>query len=177
MPAPISHWRIVASNGVTLAQGDTIMAPGTTVTIQRVVPPMLAAGTYTLRVRLDTLGTVHETSEDNNARVKTLVVKSVSVGVGDAPAALRLSGAYPNPSDGEVTLALDLPRASHVAMRVFDVQGREIWSMPECAYGPGRWSLAWPGRTAEGRTAHVGLYLARVEVDGQHFSRRIVLLR
>lgn len=176
MPAPFSHWQLVASNGVTLAQGDTAVAAGVTVLIQRIIPPTLAAGRYTLRVMLDTLNTVHESIETNNFRLKTLVVKQTAAGVDDVVDHIALSAVYPNPGHGEVGLSLDLPSEADVSMSVYDLQGREIYRAPARLRAAGHWNLTWPGRNADGAPAHAGLYLARVQVGERAYTRRFVLV-
>jgi glucose/arabinose dehydrogenase/PKD repeat protein len=176
MPAPFSHWQLTASNGVTLAQGDTAVAAGATVTIQRIVPPVLPAGKYTLRVMLDTLNTVHESVETNNFRTKVLFVRQTTAGVDDVVDRLALSAVYPNPGHGEVGLALDLPSKASVALSVFDLQGREVYRAPAQVRSAGHWNLTWSGRNADGAPSRAGLYLARVQVGERSYTRRFVLV-
>jgi glucose/arabinose dehydrogenase len=73
MPSALSRWRLVAGSTL-LAEGDTIVAALDSVTIVRTLAPTLAAGTYSLRVVADTLGTVLETVETNNAKTRALTV-------------------------------------------------------------------------------------------------------
>jgi hypothetical protein len=110
MPSKISRWAL-AAGAYVLAQGDTVVPARDSVEIVVDVPPMLPAGSYTLRARVDSLETVHETSESNNAAHRALVVVPGSiVGVGDGvPANLALAGPFPNPSRGKVGLDLGLP--------------------------------------------------------------------
>ena len=176
MPAPFSHWQLIASNGVTLAQGDTAVAAGATVVIQRVIAPVLAAGKYTLRVALDTLNTVHETIETNNFRLKAQVVKLTTADAPEASDGLALSAVFPNPGHGEVGLALDLPSEQLVSMSVFDLQGREVYRASTEVRAAGRWNLSWSGRGPSGAPARAGLYLARVQAGDRTFTRRFVLI-
>jgi glucose/arabinose dehydrogenase len=73
MPAPVSHWRLVADSTM-LAEGDTLVMPLDSVTVTRVLPPLLVAGVHSLRVRVDTLDAVVETNEANNAVTRELTV-------------------------------------------------------------------------------------------------------
>jgi hypothetical protein len=88
------------------------------------------------------------------------------------PGTLWLSGAFPNPTNGGATFSLALPTADEVSLTVLDIQGREVWSAPVQHYGAGHWSLSW-----DGRTAPMGVYLARVRVGAQRFLRRIAIVR
>jgi hypothetical protein len=73
MPAPETRWRLVAA-GVTLAEGDTLVAARDSVSVTRSLAPVLTEGDYTLRVVADTLGTALESNESNNANTRSLTV-------------------------------------------------------------------------------------------------------
>lgn len=177
MPAPRSHWRMTV-DGALFAEGDTLLSERDTLNVAFDHPITLAPGEYTMRLKLDTLGTVVETDETNNALTRHVVVKSLPVsGVGDLPTTLALSRGSPNPAPGTVHFGLDLPSAARVDMRVLDVQGREVWAEPIRAYTAGHWTLGWDGRTAHGATAAAGIYLVQVSVDGRTFVRRIARMR
>ena len=186
MPAHIFHWMLMSDAGA-LAAGDTIIAAQDSVTIERVLPPTLTAGEHTLRVVADTLQaagtdsikTLVETDEGNNAAVSsvTVVPGEGTVGVPNPIMRFSLSNAFPNPTGRSMTLSLALSTASTVRFEVMDVQGRRVWQVGEQTLGPGLWPLRWEGRDASAALAHPGLYLARVVVDGHEYVRRFVLLR
>jgi hypothetical protein len=88
---------------------------------------------------------------------------------------VMLSGAFPNPTNGGVTLSVELPQGKDVSLGVLDIQGREVWSAPMRHYGSGRWSLRWDGRTAHG-PASTGLYLVSVRVGALSYLRRIAVI-
>ena len=97
------------------------------------------------------------------------------VGRGGTAGVLALSGAFPNPTAGEVEFALDVPKASEVSWAVFDLQGRMLWS-EERSVPAGRTALRWDGFTSTGERAATGVYLVRVRSAGTVFGRRIVRL-
>jgi glucose/arabinose dehydrogenase len=177
MPAPFSRWRMTV-DGALFAEGDTLVDEGDTLRVAFDRPVTLPVGVHTLRVAVDTLGAVVETNETNNALTRPLVVKPMPVtGVDPTPAMLALSRGVPNPAPGTVHFALDLPARAQVEMRVLDVQGREVWAEPVHVFTPGRWSLAWDGRTHHEGTAAAGIYLVQVRVDGRTFVRRVARMR
>jgi glucose/arabinose dehydrogenase/chitodextrinase len=73
MKAPISRWRLRAGNAL-LAEGDTLVPALDSVTVNLMLPPTLAAGAHTLRVKVDTLAAIVEALEGNNAVTRTLTV-------------------------------------------------------------------------------------------------------
>jgi len=271
MPAPMSRWRLIADNTL-LAQGDVIVPALDSVFVNQVVVASLAEGSYTLRLKADSLEAVFETNELNNAVSRPLTVvpgngpdqqppiitngpnslphtNSVdivwqtnepttgtvlygktlvfsdslasplqmqhddlltglyggsryyyqvvardtalnatiapidsfmtmgTVAVNDTPLYFDLSGSFPNPSRGSSSLQLALPHEARVTFTVLDVQGRQVWSEPMRDLPAGRWRLDWPGRTEAGTPVATGVYLARINVDGRSFIRRIAILR
>ena len=176
MPAPYSHW-VLRAGAELLAEGDTIVAGNDSLSMmaEAVVP---AVGTYALRLTVDSLDTVHETVETNNAWVGPLQVVPPGTDVGEIRVTvLRVSQPFPNPSRGQVTLALETPGEARVGWQVFDLQGRCVWSDGPRRLAAGRWNLSWNGRSSSGDPAAAGLYLARVSVDGRMFLRRLALVR
>jgi glucose/arabinose dehydrogenase len=83
MPAATSHW-VLTLDGALLAEGDTVVTPLDSVLVS-VVAAAPAAGDHLLRVRADSLGTVVETDETNNAAL--LAFTSTGVPVNTPPVA------------------------------------------------------------------------------------------
>jgi PKD repeat protein len=92
------------------------------------------------------------------------------------PSELSLASPYPNPTTGAVQLELSLPTEQTVRFSVLDTQGREVWSTGARDYAAGRWTLQWPGRTAQG-PASPGVYLLRVGIGQQVLMRRVAMIR
>jgi len=182
MPAPYSHWRLIAGNTL-LAEGDTLVPALDSALVGVTVPPLLSAGNYTLRVVADTLATVVETNESNNgsARSLTVVEGAGVVGVPDpdaarAPTRLALS-LRPNPTDGRLGVDLELPSTASVELAIYDLQGRLVWREAPREFAAGRRSVAWSGRTVDGARARVGVYLMRAIVGGEVLTRRFAIVR
>jgi hypothetical protein len=96
------------------------------------------------------------------------------LGVGDVPREFSLSGAWPNPSHGQLSLSLALPKASPLRLSIVDLQGREVAVIADGTFQPGRYSLKWDGRTNHGSAA-AGVYFARYVSPEQKLVRRFVL--
>lgn len=99
----------------------------------------------------------------------------VLVGIENGPsiAGVEISAAYPNPvrSAGRIDLTLD--RAMTVAVRVYDVTGRQVATLVD-----GR-QVAAGTTTLDIDTARLaaGVYVLRVEADGQVATRRMTVTR
>jgi hypothetical protein len=67
-------------------------------------------------------------------------------GVDDAPAALALYPARPNPSGSETTLIFTLPERTNVLLAVYSVDGRLVKKLVAGEAGPGTASVVWDCR-------------------------------
>ncbi len=94
-----------------------------------------------------------------------------------ASAVARLSPAAPNPSRGETTFALDLPRPTDLSLVVFDASGRRVRTLAAGPFPQGRHAVAWDGRDDAGRTVPSGAFFARLEAGGVRESTKILLTR
>ena len=98
MTASVSRW-VMSLDGAEIAQGDTVVTSLDSVLI-RVQATAPSAGPHFLRVRADSLGTVVEPDEGNNAEVLALLVEEPSVNTPPVAAiAAPLDSAFYAPAD------------------------------------------------------------------------------
>ena len=93
------------------------------------------------------------------------------------PTAFALGANYPNPFNPATTIPLALPAgAKDVDLTIYNVLGqpmRQVWNGPLPA---GEHELMWDGRDAQGHLAATGVYVYRLQVDGQTRTRKMVKL-
>ncbi|MBD3336615.1 MAG: hypothetical protein GF355_13975, partial [Candidatus Eisenbacteria bacterium] len=94
-----------------------------------------------------------------------------------APQAARLMGARPNPFSGGTAVDFVLAEAQDVRIRIVDVSGRDVITLCDRRFGPGRHAVAWNGRNARGRPAGASLYLIHLEGPGKPSTGKVWLLR
>ena len=93
------------------------------------------------------------------------------------PAQPRLGDSYPNPFNPVVVIPLDLAAdAQAVSLTVYDVLGRRVRSVWQGPLGAGRHRFTWDGRDEAGRAAAAGVYIYRVEIDGQVEAKKMTKL-
>jgi len=80
-----------------------------------------------------------------------------------APRSFELLANYPNPFNPTTTITYQLPQASRVSIRVFDVLGRQVAQLLDGNVEAGRHTLRWE---ASGYAS--GLYIYRMVARGQH---------
>lgn len=83
---------------------------------------------------------------------------------------LLLSQNAPNPFQGETTIAYLLPQAGQVALRIFDMQGREIDQLVNAVQQPGAYNVIW-------HAGHIppGIYLYQLRVNGYAVAKRCIV--
>ncbi len=98
--------------------------------------------------------------------------------VGDEPIAqstprvFALYAPAPNPLHEATTVRFDLPRASHVRVRVYDTRGALVHELVNDAMAPGRYVRTWNARDAAS-----GVYFLRADTETERAERRIVVMR
>jgi hypothetical protein len=100
-------------------------------------------------------------------------------GVGDPTAAIPALAIAPNPSSGQVALTLPIGDAAGRRARIdiHDLSGRRVDTVFDGVAPSGSLSAKWEGRTHDGRKLPTGVYLVRVTVGTQTWTRRLVLTR
>jgi hypothetical protein len=93
------------------------------------------------------------------------------------PGRLAFRAPQPNPSGGNVSLALQLPRAGHVQVDVLDVSGRVVQTLRRGDTPAGMLRMSWNGRDASGRAAPAGVYFARARLDAERATARMMIVR
>jgi hypothetical protein len=71
-------------------------------------------------------------------------------------------GARPNPTRGETTFELYLPRPDEVSMSIFDAAGRRVRDLLDGPAGAGAHSIRWDGRSKRGEDVAPGVYFVRL---------------
>jgi hypothetical protein len=101
-----------------------------------------------------------------------------TVGVDDPralPAAYALLQNYPNPFNPSTKITYALPRASHVALTIYDILGREVVGLIDEVEAAGVHERTWDGRSDTGAGIGSGVYFVRFEArsldgNGVHTS-------
>jgi hypothetical protein len=108
-----------------------------------------------------------------------LSTTSVEPDMDDASTApsFQLHQNFPNPFNPVTNILFDLPGAGEASLRVYDILGRKVRTLIDGTIAAGRHPVTWDGRDDHGHPVSTGLYLCRLEHDGQVQSRKMVLLK
>lgn len=82
--------------------------------------------------------------------------------------------AYPNPFNPSTTIEYEIAKPMEIELKIYDVLGREIWSVNKERKESGSYMIQWNGRNMEGRELASGIYI--VNINGESFSKTIKLM-
>lgn len=94
-----------------------------------------------------------------------------------APDQFRLVQNKPNPFNPQTTIEYDLPRKSHVAIRIYDMLGREVRTLVDAMQPAGFHQIVWNGRDQTGNTLGSGVYLYTMTAGAFTESKKMLLLK
>ena len=93
-------------------------------------------------------------------------------GVGEVPTAFVLRQNYPNPFNPKTTISYELPRTTHVTLKVYDVFGRDIATLVDGVEDAGVKSIAWD---ATGVAS--GVYFYRLQAGEFVTTRKMAVIK
>ena len=96
---------------------------------------------------------------------------------GGLPGEFSLSQNYPNPFNPNTVIRLSLASATHAALKIYDIRGREIRTLLDGFQQAGERSLVWDGRDANGNPVVSGIYVSRLQAGGSVATKKMILLR
>jgi hypothetical protein len=88
------------------------------------------------------------------------------------PDAFALHAAYPNPFNPSTTIAFDLPRAAHVKLAVFDLQGRVVATLAEGTLQAGKHEVL-----LQASSLASGIYFVRLTAKEFTATQKLLLLK
>jgi hypothetical protein len=99
------------------------------------------------------------------------------VGVLPPPAVLALFQNYPNPFNSFTVIRYDLPFATNVNLKIYNLLGQEVTTLVHEYQLGGEKSVAWDGRNNSGIDVGSGMYIYRIYCPGFSSTKKLMLLR
>jgi hypothetical protein len=91
------------------------------------------------------------------------------------PREFRMSEARPNPFGKAAVVDYEIPVASDVNMRIFDVSGRLVRTIVDYKQDAGIYSVRWDGTNSAGDRVSSGIYFIRLVAGETVCSKKVVL--
>ncbi|MBC8376673.1 MAG: N-acetylmuramoyl-L-alanine amidase [FCB group bacterium] len=89
-----------------------------------------------------------------------------------APFEFALQPNYPNPFNPSTSIPFTLPQNAEVSIRVFDLQGQEVYQIMNATMSAGRYVTHWDASKVSS-----GLYLIKMDANEFSITRKITVLK
>jgi predicted GH43/DUF377 family glycosyl hydrolase len=100
----------------------------------------------------------------------------VAVGIDEShfrvPSAYKLYQSYPNPFNPETIIKYDVPKESHVTLKIYDLLGQEVTTLIDEQNSPGTYSIVWHAQKFSS-----GVYWYRLKAGSYEEVKKMTLIR
>ena len=84
---------------------------------------------------------------------------------------------YPNPFNPITTLRYDIPENSMVTITIYDMVGREVYTIMNEVQNAGYKSIVWDATNNYGQTVSAGIYIYQIKTDTFVQTKKMILLK
>ncbi|MCO6472776.1 MAG: T9SS type A sorting domain-containing protein [Melioribacteraceae bacterium] len=84
---------------------------------------------------------------------------------------------YPNPFNPSTSIVYNLPEASHITIKIYDMLGSEVKTLVNSQMNAGRYEVVWNGDNNFGSKVSSGSYLLRVTAGKNVAVKKMLLLK
>jgi len=169
-PIQITDYFTTLSPFAIMEQLPLVIKPNSEITIHVTFSPVKSEIVFsdTLRLCADSEG------ERRSKRIKLLGKSSLSSfqNENDDEYKFNISGFYPNPFNPTTSISVTLETTSHLKIEIFDNLGKLVKTIVNSSLAGGEHSFDFHGGGLSS-----GIYYSAVEIDGQRFFRKLVLLK
>ncbi len=96
---------------------------------------------------------------------------------GVTPDAMLQVSQYPNPFNPTTTIALDLPHAADVRLRIYDLRGALVRTLLDERLATGRHEIPWNGTDDRGAAVASGVYFSETHAGNEVRVQKMALVR
>ena len=95
----------------------------------------------------------------------------------NALAGFELSQNYPNPFNPSTTIAYQIPQASTVTLKVYNISGQEVTTLVNAGQAAGQYSVQWDGTDSRGQTVSSGIYVYQLRAGRYLESKTMFFMK
>lgn len=105
---------------------------------------------------------------------------SVNFGTGDSPnipvpLVNGINSIYPNPFNPFTTISFSMEKDAPVEINIYNQKGQMVRSLAASSMTKGNHRLGWDGRDDNGKSVSSGIYLMKLKLGSELFSRKLTL--
>jgi hypothetical protein len=102
---------------------------------------------------------------------------SVANQLSTQPKSINLQQNYPNPFNPETKIRFEVPTPSSVNINIYDINGRIVRGFDLAFQPAGTHEVYWDGKNNNGVSVATGTYFYTLNMNGQSFTKKMLLLR
>ena len=102
---------------------------------------------------------------------------TLGAAAGSVPQTYALRQNYPNPFNPSTEISFDLPKASPVELRIYNVLGQEVRTLTNGAMEAGQHTIVWDGRDHGGSSIASGVYFYRLTAGSYTDTKKMMMLK
>ena len=84
---------------------------------------------------------------------------------------------YPNPFNPSTTIEFDVATPANISLVVYDLTGKEVYSLASGYHVPGQYSVVWNAIDSNGEQVSSGMYIYQLRTSDAVLTKKLVLLR
>lgn len=115
--------------------------------------------------------------EDSSADFVIQEVSTNLITEGAVTPHFQLKPNYPNPFNSSTVIRYSLTQKSLVDLQIFSLKGKSVNSLIRETQQVGNYQVRWNGLDNNGNPVASGVYLLRLQAEGQQRKQRIILVR
>ncbi len=117
----------------------------------------------------------------HNPRFAVQVLLNGLIGVqpisNEVPNVYDLSQNFPNPFNPTTKINFSLPKAGNVSMKIYDINGQEVYNLIDQKMNAGKFSVTWNSVNNRGSSVASGVYFYRI-ISGDYVdTKKMILVR
>ncbi len=95
----------------------------------------------------------------------------------ETPKSFELYNNYPNPFNPVTEIKFDVPTATNVELKIYNLLGAEVTTLHNDYTVPGTYTKLWNGTNDNGLNVPSGVYFYRIQTDGFVKTGKMILLK
>jgi flagellar hook assembly protein FlgD len=103
--------------------------------------------------------------------------KSVLIANNNESKSFALGQNFPNPFNPTTKITYRLNKSAQVRLSVYDITGREVNRLVDRYQSVGDYNISWNSNDYNGQKMASGMYFARLNVDNESVSRKMVITK
>jgi hypothetical protein len=127
--------------------------------------------------RILTIADDNHTQHDTVTNWRDIPVTVPPSPIGNIPEKYFLSRNYLNPFNIATTIKLNIPKMSHIIIKIYDILGHEVNTLVDAKYQAGSHSVVWDALDEKGIPVISGKYMVRMHAGEFVSIKKMILMK